>query len=114
MKKIGWTDRVRNEEVLQSDKTERNEEVLQRDKTERNEEVLKRDKTEMKKCYMETRQREMKKCYKETRQTDRNMLQTIKRKNANWIGHMLRLSTACHQREGRGEYRSDGKMSKKM
>jgi hypothetical protein len=46
---------------------------------------------------------------------DRNMLQTIKRRKANWIGHILRRNCLLkHVFEGnRGKGRSDGKTRKK-
>jgi Zn-dependent peptidase ImmA (M78 family) len=64
--KISWTDRVRNEEVLQRVKEER------------------------------------------------NILQTVTRRKANWIGHILRRNWHLkHVIEAKKEGKSDGKTSKK-
>jgi len=60
MEKIGWTDRVRNEEVLHRDKEKR------------------------------------------------NMLYTVKRRKANWIGQII-----CNRRKDRGKDRSGEKTEKK-
>jgi hypothetical protein len=47
---------------------------------------------------------------------ERNILHTIKRRKANWIGHILRKNWLLkHVIEGkRGKEKSDGKTSKKM
>jgi hypothetical protein len=47
---------------------------------------------------------------------DRNILQTLKRRNANWIGHILRRNSLLkHVTEGQleGKDRNDGKTRKK-
>jgi hypothetical protein len=45
---------------------------------------------------------------------DRNTLHTVKRRKANWIGHILRRNCLLkHVIEGKIDWRSDGKMRKK-
>jgi hypothetical protein len=47
-------------------------------------------------------------------QEERNILHTVKRRKANWIGHILRKNCLLkHVIEGQIEGRSDGKTRKK-